>query len=282
MIYLSDADLDRLLLEDIQYGDLTTRSLHIGQQEGRMTLTRKHGGTVSGIEVTRRLLQRLELQVESHVQDGSVVAEGTLLLTAVGKASQLHQGWKVAQNILEWCCGVADYTHQLLVAGRAISPTLQVACTRKSIPGTKMLAVAAILDGGGLIHRAGTAETILLFANHRRFLAQPDDWVSHVTLLRNSAPEKAIVVEADTPEEALAILPARPDIIQLDKFSPAQISALLPQAKAYVPFCHLAATGGVTTANIAEYAATGIDLVITSAPYYSQPADIKVRLFPNN
>ncbi|WP_413081231.1 hypothetical protein [Yersinia vastinensis] len=60
------------------------------------------------------------------------------------------------------------------------------------------------------------------------------------------------------------------------------MSALLPQAKAYAPFCHLAATGGVTKTNIAEYVATGIDLVITSAPYYSQPADIKVQLSPNH
>ena len=69
--------------------------------------------------------------------------------------------WKVVQNVLEWTCGVAHSTAQMVAKARSINPNIQIACTRKSIPGTRLLSTAAILDGGAIIHRAGTAETIL-------------------------------------------------------------------------------------------------------------------------
>lgn len=280
MIYVSDAELDRLLLDDIQYGDLTTRALGFGKQPGRMTFIRRQAGIVSGVRIASCLLKRLDLDVEIHTEDGFYAAEKQLLVTAYGKSESLHLGWKVVQNVLEWCCGVANYTHTMLLSGRAVSPGLQLACTRKSIPGTKTLALQAIIDGGALIHRAGTAETILLFANHRRFLTVPEDWQAHVSKLRKAAPEKFIIVEADTVEQATAAMVAGPDMIQLDKIEPDAIPNLLKQAKACAPLCRLSVAGGVNASNIAQYAATGIDLVITSAPYYSPPADIQVVLAP--
>ncbi|MCW2256535.1 nicotinate-nucleotide pyrophosphorylase [Providencia alcalifaciens] len=64
-----------------------------------------------------------------------------------------------------------------------------MACTRKTVPGTKFLALTAIIAGGAIIHRAGSAESILLFTNHRSCLSAPDDWSSHVQTLRIAAPE---------------------------------------------------------------------------------------------
>ncbi|KDN12114.1 Molybdenum transport system protein ModD [Snodgrassella communis] len=213
MFYLSDAELDRLLLDDIAYGDLTTRALGIGQQNGQISFCRRQAGRVSGVAIAVRLLQKLALKVVTHVRDGDDVAAGAVLLVAVGNMENLHQGWKVAQNVLEWCGGVAQYMAQMVATAQTINPLVQIACTRKSIPGTKSLAIAAIIDGGGILHRAGTAESILLFANHRRFCAEPDNWEAMVTRLRRAAPEKKVIVEADNVEEALAALNAQADIV---------------------------------------------------------------------
>ncbi|MCO6505447.1 MAG: ModD protein [Snodgrassella sp.] len=280
MFYLSDAELDRLLLDDVAYGDLTTRALGCGDRFGQMTFCRREAGRISGVAVAVRLLRKLGLEVSAQVRDGVDVAAGTVLLTAMGTAERLHQGWKVVQNVLEWCGGVAQYMAQMVATARAINPLVQIACTRKCIPGTKSLAIAAVIDGGGILHRAGTAESVLLFANHRRFYAEPDNWEAMVQRLKQAAPEKKVIVEADAVEEALAALRAQADIVQLDKFTPDEFSLVLAQAHLLAPRCLLSAAGGITRSNVADYVRAGAQLLVTSAPYYAPPVNIKVQLHP--
>ncbi|WP_193015550.1 ModD protein [Proteus sp. FME41] len=280
MIYYPDAFLDNLLMEDIQYGDLTSRALNISHQLGIMTFTRREAGCVSGITLGCRLLEKLGLGVKAHLQEGDFANAGDCLITAEGRADALHQGWKVVQNVLEWSCGVSDYMASMLEIYHRYQPKGQIACTRKNIPNTKLLATQAILAGGGVIHRQGCSETILLFANHRHFLLEPNNWAQHVKQLRQAAPEKCIVVEADDIEQAREALKAQPDILQLDKFSVEDIAQLQREAPHIAPHCHLSVAGGINLNTIEKYAQTGISLMVTSSPYYAPPTDIKVRLYP--
>ncbi|WP_380184686.1 ModD protein [Kalamiella sp. sgz302252] len=280
MNFISDAQLDRWLLEDIQGGDLTTRALDIGFRHGRMQFIHRAGGCVSGAACAQRLLQRLGLQVEGAVAEGEVVKAGHCLLSAVGPAEALHQGWKAAQNLLEWSCGIAHYAWRMTQLLRRYVPEGQIAGSRKTFPGSRTLAQQALVAGGGIVHRSGLAETVLLFANHRRFHANPQDWSTMVASLRQQAPEKAIVVEADNKEEALAALAARPDILQLDKFSVADIAAVQQAAISLAPRCRLALAGGITLQTLETFAQTGVGLMITSAPYAASPADIGVMMEP--
>lgn len=96
------------------------------------------------------------------------------------------------------------------------------------------------------MHRLGCAETVLLFTNHRRFLPNQDDWAAHVAQLRHAAPEKAIIVEVDHPDEAMIALSAEPDILQLDKFTPEQVIATLSYAARHAPACKVSAAGELT------------------------------------
>ncbi|EFM0214826.1 ModD protein [Escherichia coli O18ac:H14] len=274
MIFLSQAQIDALLLEDIQGGDLTTRALNIGHQHGYIEFFLRQGGCVSGVSVACKMLTTLGLTIDDAVSDGSQANAGQRLIRAQGNAAALHQGWKAVQNVLEWSCGVSDYLDQMLALLRERYPDGNIACTRKAIPGTRLLASQAILAAGGLIHRAGCAETILLFANHRHFLPDNQDWSGAIDQLRRHAPEKKIVVEADTPKEAIAALRAQPDVLQLDKFSPQQATEIAQIAPS------LALTGGINLTTLKNYLDCGIRLFITSAPYYAAPADIKVSLQP--
>lgn len=282
MLYISECDIERFLLEDIALGDLTTRSLGIRHTPSRMRFIHRKGGRISGVTVAKKAVEKLGLKTVMHLEDGTDCNEGALLLEVTGDVEAAHQGWKVSQNILEWCCGVAQYTAQLVATARQENPDVQIACTRKSIPGTKILAIKAVLDGGGVMHRCGTAETILLFANHnhRRFLSYSHDWKEMVSTLRRSAPEKKIVVEADTMEEAQLAMEASPDWIQLDKFTPAQILTCIDKAQKMGSKTQIAAAGGINLDNVAEFSATGESLIVTSAAYYSKPADIQVVLEP--
>lgn len=280
MIYIPDAFLDQLLLEDIQYGDLTTRALGIEKISGDITFFHRQGGCISGLPVAERLLKKLGLQITYRLEDGEYVQPGAAILSAEGGAAALHQGWKVTQNVLEWCCGVSEYLYQMREIYTRYVPSGQIACTRKSIPGTKLLSTLSVVAAGGIVHRLGCAETILLFTNHRRFLANPEDWVAHVARLRDAAPEKAIIVEVDNPDEAKMALAAQPDILQLDKFTPEQITSTLAYATQCAPGCTVSAAGGINLQSIQRYAETGVTLLVTSAPYHAPSADIRVVLTP--
>lgn len=282
MIFIPHEQTDRWLLEDIQGGDLTTRALGIGHLPGEIVFRHRSGGCVSGISAAAQMLNSLGLRVHADAIDGERVAPGRQILSAAGNAAALHQGWKAVQNVLEWSCGVSGYLDAMLETLRQRLPDGHIACTRKTIPGTKLLATQAVVAAGGLIHRSGCAETVLLFANHRRFWPDADDWRGMVERLRRAAPEKKIVVEADTPQEAQAALAAMPDVLQLDKFTPEQAAQTAALARETAPGCTLALTGGITLATLPYYLDCDIRLFITSAPYYAPPADIQVVLRPEN
>ncbi len=280
MIFIPDSLLDQWLMDDIQGGDLTTRALGIGMRQGLMRFYHRQGGCTSGLDTARRMLARLGVEAEQHLHDGEMALADQALLTAKGRADALHQGWKAVQNLLEWSCGVSGYLYRMRQILQQHSADGKIACTRKTVPGTHLLAMQAVVAAGGIIHRAGCSETILLFANHRSFCSSPDDWQGMVTTLRRQAPEKTIIVEADTVAEARLAIQAQPDIVQLDKFSPPDIVALKTFVKTVAPGCRLSVAGGINLKTIDEYARTGIDLLVTSAPYHAPPADIKVKLTP--
>ncbi|MDR1909787.1 MAG: ModD protein [Spirochaetaceae bacterium] len=283
MLYYPDDLVDRWIMDDVNQGDLTTRILGFGAVRGTISFSLREPGRVSGVDAAEKVLRRLGLEITERLADGSDNDGSSSLIAAAGRAAALHQAWKVCQNILEWACGVAAYTSLMVRAAQAVNPAVQVAATRKNIPGTKLLALAAVLDGGGIIHRGGTSESILLFANHRRFLGftgTGEDWKKIVAALKAEAPEKKIVVEADTREEALLALAADPDILQLDKFSPPDVRGIVEEAAKRGSRCLVSAAGGVTRENAAEYAAAGAGLIVSSAPYYAKPADVKVVLSP--
>jgi molybdenum transport protein len=145
------------------------------------------------------------------------------------------------------------------------------------------LALAAVLNGGGVVHRCGASETVLLFANHRRFLdfnETGESWKKLVDDLRREAPEKKIIIEADSQKEALLALAAGPDVLQLDKFSPQEVEDVVREAESSKSRCLISAAGGVDRDNAAAYAEAGARFIVSSAPYYARPIDVKVLLGP--
>jgi len=139
------------------------------------------------------------------------------------------------------------------------------------------LSIKAILSGGAVPHRLGLSETILVFAQHREFTGGAS-LVAIVDRLRRRAPEKRIVVEADTLAEAVAIADAGADVVQLDKASPADVAALRRHCEGRTPRPLVAAAGGINAANAADYARAGADVIVTSAPYTARPLDVKVTM----
>lgn len=278
---LPDSEIERLLEEDIRFGDLTTRALGMGDIPGRMTFTARQDLVFCGADEASRLLSRAGARVVFAARTGGHESKGSLLLEAEGPAAALHAGWKAAQTVMEWASGVATLTHDIVTAARAVAPRIAVLCTRKSVPFTRQLSLKAVLAGGGEIHRLGLSDTIMLFPEHCAFLDKPADIGAAIAILRERVPERAVMVEVTSEADALAAAEALADVIQLEKFEPMAVRRVAQRVRKRPdgrPV--IAAAGGINARNAGDYARSGADTLITSAPFYAKPLDIQVRINP--
>jgi molybdenum transport protein len=276
----SRAELERLLEDDVPYGDLTTETLAIGAAAGVMAFSARSPMVLALVEDAAAIIELAGCRVEMVASSGTRLAPGAPILTAYGPAAGLLRGWKVAQTLIEIWSGVASETRAIVDAARAVAPRIAVACTRKNVPGTKRFAVASVRAGGGAMHRLGLSETVLVFPEHRAFLDEMPLF-EVVERLRKGAPEKKLVVEVTGIDAAVAAAVAGFDVIQAEKFTPADMTALVRRinAMAYGSARPLvAAAGGINAANAADYAATGADILVTSSPYLARPRDVQVRI----
>lgn len=271
---LDDSTLARLLAEDVPYGDLTTDSLAIGAKSGRIRFAARDPMTVCGTEEARRLCELSGARAGFTLPSGQFAPPDTLLLEAEGPAQALHRVWKTAQTLLEWCAGVASRAAEIQTAARRGHPDALVAGTRKNVPGVRALAAKAFRAGGAVMHRLGLSETVLIFAEHRQFLG---DEAPAATLarLRRHCPEKRLVVEVHSQEEALRWADA--DVLQLEKFSPAAVAETIAAVAASGATPLIAAAGGIHADNAEDYARAGARLLVTSAPHLAPPRDVQVR-----
>lgn len=279
-VCLADVVLEHLLSEDAPYGDLTTRTLGIGDCPGRIILTARGALVTCGLEEAARMFRLRGATVVAVQRSGLAVPAGTALLEAEGSAGALHLVWKVAQTLVEALSGIATATRAIVAAARAVNPTIQVACTRKNFPGAKALAIKAICAGGAVPHRLGLSESVLFFPEHRVFLPDEPLSAARIRSLKIACPEKKIVAEATTFAEALALAEAGVDVLQVEKFSPDAVREVVRAVGDAGWPVLVAAAGGVNAGNAAAYAAAGAGLLVTSAPYFAPPTDVKVTLVP--
>ncbi|WP_444464130.1 ModD protein [Rhodobacter capsulatus] len=278
MFLIDDTALMALIREDVPAGDLTTRSLGLASEAGELTMRARGAMTVACSEEAVRILQLLGAEAWIATASGRQVEGGEMLLFARGQVEALLAGWKVAQNLIEWASGLASSAAAIVAAAQAVNPAVTVACTRKSVPGTRALSLRAVTAGGATVHRTGLSDSVLLFAEHRVFGGE-DALAAQISRLRATCPERKVVVEVADVAEALAAARAGAEVLQLEKFPPEQVAAVVagldPDWRG-----HIAAAGGITAANAAAYAAAGAQVLVTSAPFTAPPRDVAVWIGP--
>ncbi len=188
-------------------------------------------------------------------------------------------GGRWRRVLVEWASGIASAVHDIKLAAQAVNPKVTIACTRKAAPLSRALSIKAVLAGGGVMHRTGLSDTVLLFPEHRAFL--PDlDAAALVARLRAATPERKLVVEVTDADSARRFAAAGVDVLQLEKFTPDAVAELAASLASLPQRPVLAAAGGVNAANAWAYAEAGADVLVTSAPYAAPPRDVQVRLGP--
>jgi nicotinate-nucleotide pyrophosphorylase (carboxylating) len=271
-----EAQLRHWLNEDIGRGDLTAPAL-IGRTGRAHWVTRADGVFCGGVLVGPLLaLLDPRASVRLLVADGEPVVAGQRLLELEGPAAALVAAERTALNLAMRLSGIATATAALV---QALAGTgVRLADTRKTTPGLRVLEKYAVRCGGGCNHRLGLDDAAMLKENH---LAWSGGVALAITAVRASAPWPArVIVEAETPAEAVAAVRAGADAVLLDDFTPPALAALVPQLRSLAPAVVLEASG-VRPEQLAAYAATGIDLISTSAPVTRSPwLDLSMRFDP--
>lgn len=274
-----DAELLSFLHEDAPHGDLTTRALGLGAEPAQIRFEARGAMVLAGIEAAASMLVLCGVKVELLAQSGASVSAGAALLHGHGAAAGVLLGWKVAQTLVEGCSGIASATAAIVRSLREAGFATPLACTRKSFPGTRWLAADAVRAGGGVMHRLGLSESLLVFPEHRALLA-PGELAARLQQVQAQQPEKRLVVEVCDADEAVAMARLGAEVLQLERFSPAAVADLKQRLAAAGLSARLAPAGGVNLANAVDYARAGADLLVSSAPFFAPPADVKVHITP--
>ncbi len=276
--FLTDSQLDDLIREDVPYYDLTTMALGISEKTGMMRFQTRHDTVICGTEESAKIAEKCGCRVIDFLPSGSHLEKNQTFLEVEGSAEALHRVWKVSLNILEYASSIATRTHHVVSAVKAINPKASVVTTRKVFPGTKQLSVKGVLAGGGMLHRLGLSETVLIFKHHLTFSGGLETLAEKMPQLRQMCMEQKLAIEAESEEEAMQMAKLGFDIIQFDKFTPEKLAPIIKDLKTEYPNLQIAAAGGIHAENAGAYAKAGAELIVTTWPYFGKPADIGVSM----
>ena len=212
--------------------------------------------------------------------DGQVLRRGSTLLEVQGDVRSLHSAWRVAQGLASICMGIATKSRRLVERARRINPNVEVVSTRKTYPGLRALMIKAATSGGIFPHRTGLSDSVLVFKNHVKLLGGPEKAMHVLSELKRSSPTRRIMIEAESPDEAYLYARGGVDVVQLDHVSPEDLRSIVPELRRISRSLLVAAAGGIDEDNIADYASTGVDIIVTSAPYRARPADLTTVMEP--
>jgi nicotinate-nucleotide pyrophosphorylase (carboxylating) len=255
----------RALAEDVGSGDITTASTVDGDRRARGVLLAKSRCVVAGLDVAAEAFRQLDPDavIRTHHGDGAGCDPGVGIAEIHGRVAALLTAERTALNFMQRMTGIATLTSQFVdaAAGR-----ITVLDTRKTTPLMRALEKYAVRAGGGVNHRFGLADGILIKDNHVRLAGGVCNAVAR---MRAASPTMPIEVEAQSVAEVTEAIEAGADIILLDNLSTPDIIEAVRQCRGRAK---TEISGGVTLARINELAATGADYVSIGALTHSAPA----------
>ena len=267
--------VDRALAEDLGEGDLTTRAVVPEGAQARARIHQKEPGVIAGLRVAQAVFQRVdpELPFVMHCPEGKWRETGAIA-EIEGTAASILAAERVALNFLGRLSGVATLTARYV---RAVEGTgAKILDTRKTTPGLRALEKEAVRAGGGMSHRSGLYDAILVKENHAALAGG----VGEATRLAlEHAPEEVTVeVECATLAEVEDALAAGVPRILLDNMAPDDLRRAVELAAGRA---ELEASGGITLDTVRAVAETGVDFISVGALTHSAPAlDVSLLLDP--
>lgn len=267
------------LKEDIGRGDITTRLLFPGPVNVAAKIVAKESGVICGLCAVTDVFKTLDkrIRVIRKFTGGDRIKKGQVVCILKGDAGKILAGERTALNFLGRLSGVATLTRKYVDAVRPYK--VKILDTRKTTPGLRELEKYAVTCGGGVNHRMGLYDQVLVKDNHLSVLriAYSVPRLKNLIKKFRKRTNKKIEIEVESLREFKEALDAGPDIIMLDNMSIADIKkAVSIRNKLYALrstlHAKLEVSGGVNLSNIRRIAATGVDMISVGALTHSPPS----------
>lgn len=271
-----DAIITNALAEDIHTGDITTLALQLDSPRISGILKAKEDMVVCGLNVAKRVFEILDPAAvfTTEFADGDFVVSGSVIARMTGDAALLLQGERVALNLMQRMSGIATLTSRYV---KAVEGTgARVVDTRKTTPGLRVLEKYAVRAGGGINHRTGLYDGVLIKENH---ITAAGGIATAVSRVRAYIPHTLkIEIETESLADVREALSAGADIIMLDNMD----NDAMKEAVAIINGrAVVEASGGVNLATIRGIAETGVNIISIGALTHSAPSmDISMLLDP--
>ena len=266
--HLVEAAVRAALAEDLgRAGDITSQAtIPASAQATAVIAARRKSGVLSGLGLARKAFELADpaLRFEPAARDGDSFAPGAVLARIEGSARGILAGERVALNFLGRMCGIATLTAHYAAA--VAHTNARICCTRKTTPGLRAFEKYAVRCGGGVNHRFGLDDAVLIKDNH---IAVAGGAIPALRAAKAFAGHLVkIEIEVDTLDQLREVLAEGADAVLLDNMSPAQ----LREAVAMIGGRMIAeASGGIHLGGLKEVAETGVDLISSGALTHSAP-----------
>jgi nicotinate-nucleotide pyrophosphorylase (carboxylating) len=268
--------------EDIGRGDITSRSVVRPGVKARGSFLAKQDLILAGVEVADAAFTAFDpyIQIESAATDGEALKAGKVFARVMGDAQMLLAAERVALNFLQRLSGIATLTRKYVDA--VAGTNAKIVDTRKTTPRLRLLEKYAVTAGGGHNHRLGLDDGVLIKDNHLAMAGGVSEAVKRARELTGHLHK--IEVEVATLEQVREALAANADILLLDNMTPEMVGQAVEIVLKHEPQDRRTlteASGGITLANVRQYAEAGVDMISIGAITHSAPAvDISFKIKP--
>jgi nicotinate-nucleotide pyrophosphorylase (carboxylating) len=245
--------------------------------EGRIEY--RSGGVVAGAAYADAVARACECRIEWRAPEGRTVAAGTVAGVVHGPLGRILRAERPMLNLLQRASGIATATRAYVdaVAGTGC----RILHTRKTAPGLRVLDVAAVLTGGGTRHRFDLAHEVMVKDNHWQALRSEGNTLAAALADGRRRGVASLQVEVETEAQLEEACAAGATRLLVDNQPPATVRAWARRARELVPGIEIEATGGITLANVRQYAEAGVDFVSIGALTHSVvAADIGLEIAP--
>lgn len=265
---LIDRLIDLAFAEDIGDGDHTTLSCIPEDAMGKSKLLIKEPGVLAGVEIAKEIFHRFDptMQVEVMMEDGSEVKPGDVAMVVTGKVRSLLQTERLMLNVMQRMSGIATMTRRYV---KQLEGThTRVLDTRKTTPGMRMLEKEAVKIGGGVNHRIGLFDMILLKDNHVDFAGGIDKAIHRAKeYCKEKGKDLKIEIEVRNLDELQQVLDlGGVDRIMFDNFTPELTRKAVEMVGGRYD---TESSGGITFDTLRQYAETGVDFISVGALTHS-------------
>jgi nicotinate-nucleotide pyrophosphorylase (carboxylating) len=270
----------RALAEDLGLlGDITSKATIPAAALGAARLVARAPGVLAGLPAVELLSRKFELHPgwRTRLADGDALEEGTVVGQLAGPMQSLLAIERTALNFLQRLSGIATLTARYVAAVKGTRAVIYD--TRKTTPGWRFLEKYAVRCGGGVNHRFGLHDAVLIKDNHLAWIKEAagpsgcDPFASAIASARKTTlPGTIIEIEVDSLEQLDLALAGAPDIILVDNLGPELVAVAVHRRDAVAPHVRLEASGGVNLSSVLALAETGVDRISIGALTHSAPA----------